>query len=258
MKKNAWIIRQEEELMAFSEIIGGVLKEEINAIKKHPLEKILEMAVARKKYDVYHSTTIEGYSITPEEVEAVILGKSLKDEGFEKLRNKMAILGHAQAFDYVLKCIKKDFKRPKITDEFIADIYFQLFKPSVDAKIIDRFDLLGYRRIKVYLRGSRYVPPSFEKVPDLMDNFILSLNKMGDSLVKAILSHYYFVTIHPYQDGNGRCGRLLMNYFLAASGYLWITITADEREAYFRALQAGQLDGNILPFAKLIISLLRK
>lgn len=256
MNKNAWIIRQEEELKSFSGIIGDTLKEEIGSIKRHPLEKILERAIAQKKYDVYHSTTIEGYRITPEEVEAVILGKSLKDESLEKMRNKMAILGHAQAFDFVLKCIQKDFKKARITEDLITDIYFQLFRPSVDAKIIDRFDLLGYRRLKVYIRGSRYVPPSFEKVPGLMDSFTLSLNKTEDALVKAILSHYYFVTIHPYQDGNGRCGRLLMNYCLAASGYLWVTITADKRDAYFKTLQEGQLRGNILPFAKFILSLL--
>jgi Fic family protein len=167
----------------------------------------------------------------------------------------MAILGHAQAFDYVIKCIKKDFRAVRVTEDLIMDVYYRLFKPSADAKIISRFDLLGYRRIKVFIRGSRYVPPSYEKVPDLMNNFILVLNKMGNALVKSILAHYYFVTIHPYQDGNGRCGRLLMNYCLAASGYPWVTVTTDRRDEYFKTLQEGQLNGDILPFAKFILSL---
>lgn len=169
----------------------------------------------------------------------------------------MAIIGHSQAFDYVIGRIKKDFNKAMLSGDFIEEIYFKLFKPSVDAKIIDGFDLVGYRDTKVYLHNSRYVPPAAEKVSDLMKSFISTISQIDNLLAKAILAHYYFVTIHPYPDGNGRCGRLIMNYFLAASGYPWITITAEKRNQYFQALQEGQLNSNILPFARFIVSFLR-
>lgn len=257
--KPPWIIRLEEEAKSFSEIINQKLGSKMRAVKRHPLEIILKNAISQKKYDIYHSTTIEGYAISPEEVEAAILGTGAKGkESFEKLKNKMAIIGHSRAFEYVIRKVREDFDKAKISEDLISEIYFQLFKPSADAKIIDQFDLLGFRKTKVYLRGSRYVPPSYEKVPDLMKSFVSLINGMENSIVKAILAHYFFVSIHPYPDGNGRCGRLLMNYLLAASGYHWITITVDKRDIYFRALQKGQLDSDILPFAKFILSFLRE
>jgi len=251
-----WIIRFEEELKNFSETIDRKLKSDLRSINKYPPDVILKRAISRKKYDIYHSTTIEGYTITPEEVEAAILGAGAKEkESVEKLRNKMAIIGHSRAFEYVIGKIGEDFGKAKLSEDLISEIYFQLFKPSVDAGIIDRFDLLGFRKINVFIRGCRYVPPSSEKVPDLIKSFIARINEIKNAMVKAILTHYFFVTIHPYPDGNGRCGRLLMNYLLAASGYHWITITLDKRDLYFHALQKGQLDADILPFSKFILSL---
>jgi len=256
--KKPWVVKYEEESRSFVDIICRKLAPSLKALKKRPLEAIVKKAVAQKKYDIYHSTTIEGYHITPEEVEAVILGKEITGKSAEKIKNKMAIIGHSQAFDYVISKIKKDYRKAAMSEDFIAEIYFSLFKPSVDAKIIDRFDLLGYRNTKVYLHNSRYVPPAAEKVDGLMKSFVATINQIDNLLVKAILAHYYFVTIHPYPDGNGRCGRLIMNYFLAASGYPWITITAEKRDQYFQALQAGQLNSDIIPFARFIVSFLEK
>lgn len=256
--KQPWVIRLEEELISFSKTIEQKLKSDFLGVKKHAMDAILKKAISQKQYDIYHSTTIEGYIITPAEVEEAILGTGPKGkESLEKLRNKMAIVGHSQAFEYVVAKIREDFGRAELSEDLISEIYFQLFKPSVDVKIIDRFDLLGYRKIKVYIRGSRYVPPSFEKVPDLMQSFVPLINEIENNIIKAILAHYFFVTIHPYPDGNGRCGRLLMNYLLAASGYHWVTVTLDKRDIYFQALQKGQLDGDVLPFAKFILSFLK-
>lgn len=254
-----WISKLEEEMREYNEKIVHKEFSKLRLIKKFPKEQILKRAISHKKYDIYHSTTIEGYEITPEEVEAIIFGKKHKEkEPFNKLRNRMAVMGHAQAFEYVIKMIKKDFGRAKITEDLISEIYFKLFKPSVDAKIIDRFDLVGYRKIKVFIRGCRYVPPASEKVQDLMKAFISHVNEMQDSIIKAILAHYFFATIHPYPDGNGRCARLLMNYLLAASGYPWVTIPVAKRDAYFQSLQKGQLESEIIPFAKFILSFLKK
>ena len=168
----------------------------------------------------------------------------------------MAIIGHAHAFEYVIAKLKEDYNKPKISQDLVAEIYFRLFKPSVDAGIIDRFDLVGFRNTKVYIRNSRYVPPSFEKVPDLMESFLYGIDRIKNPIIKSILAHYFFVTIHPYPDGNGRCGRLLMNYLLGASGYNWCTITKDKRERYFQTLQEGQINSDIIPFVDFILSLL--
>jgi len=127
----------------------------------------------------------------------------------------------------------------------------------LDAKIVDLISLTTYRNIAAFIRGTKYIPPSWEKLPDLMSDYEQSIGAVKNPVIKAILAHYYFVAIHPYIDGNGRTARLLMNYTLLSSGYSWITIRADQRAEYFGALNNGSVEGNILPFGKFILTMLK-
>lgn len=255
-----WTFRQQDQILEFEKVINKILSPQIKKIRKHTLSSLLKKAQDHKKYDIYHSTTIEGYRISPQEVEEVLIfpEKTIKEKDKEKLRNKMAILGYHYAFDFLLKEIKKQYPHNTVTQDLIKNIFFNLFKPSVEAKVIDRLDLVRYRKNQVFIRYSEYIPPSPEKVLDLMENFESVINTIKNPLVKAILTHYVFVTIHPYPDGNGRTARLLMNYVLLCSGYSWITLTVEERIKYFKALGQGQTKNNIIPFADMIIRKLKK
>jgi Fic family protein len=110
----------------------------------------------------------------------------------------------------------------------------------------------------VFIRGSSYVPPSHEKLGDLMGSYVVLAGEIENPVIKAILAHYLFVTIHPYIDGNGRTARLLMNYFLLSSGYSWVTIRADQRIEYFNALKTANLAHDILMFGEFIVGMLEK
>jgi Fic family protein len=257
-----WSARLGELLSRYEEDISKKLLPQIGPIRKRSLDGLLAAARENKKYDLYNSTTIEGYRITPEEVSDVLFkysaDKKLKEKKTAELRSKMAILGYSYAFDFILARSKADFGKTRISQDLIKDLYFQLFKPSADLKIIDRFSLASYRRQQNYIRGSRHVPPAPEKLVDLMAELETSLNSIKNPLIKAILSHYVFVYIHPYVDGNGRCARLLMNYVLLTSGCPWITIRAEDREKYFTALEKAHLNEDILPFAEFIVSFLKK
>ncbi|MFH1358019.1 MAG: Fic family protein [bacterium] len=251
-----YLNKLEEEFSTYEKVILEILNSQ-NEEAKHPLSKkeVIERAIVNEKYDIYHSTTIEGYHITPQEVEDLIYGnpdiKTLSND----IKNKMAVMGHKQASEFIISKIETDFGVPAITQDLISEMYFQLFKPSVDASIINKLDLMGYRRCPIYLKGSRYVPPAYGKINDLMDVFFDKINIISHPFIKAILAHYFFVTIHPYPDGNGRCARLLMNYVLACSAHSWATITVDKRDFYFSALQKGQIDNDITPFAEFILNL---
>ncbi len=253
---SAYLSKLSEEFSLYEEIIMKKCQNHFLQTKKISKKLVLEKAFVNEKNDIYHSTTIEGYHITPEDVDALLIGKTINNSRPGHVKNKMAILGHKFASEFMIAQIEKDFGKPRITHDLISDAYFHLFRPSVDAHILKKMDLMGYRTCSVFLRGSRYVPPSPEKIPDLMELFVQSINDVKHPIAKAILSHYFFVTIHPYPDGNGRTARLLMNYILSCSGIPWMTITADKREIYFEALQQGQLDNNILPFAKFVCELL--
>jgi len=259
-----WVIRQERQIQEFEETLGKHLATKISKIKTQSLAKLVSEAREHKRYDTYHSTTLEGYRITPEEVDALLsdfVPKDKKKEGvkyLEEIKNRMAILGYSEAFDFVIKRVQDDFKKPQITEDLIKDTYYHLFKPSADAKIIDYVSLVGYRKMPAFIRGTWYVPPSHKKLTELVANFVSSANQIQNPVIKAILTHYFFVTIHPYSDGNGRTARLLMNYLLLTAGYSWTTIRTDQRDEYFEALKKGQLASDILPFGKFIVEMLHK
>lgn len=257
-----WVIRQEQQITEFKDALNEKLAKDSKRLKKHSIDHLLKQAKEHKKYDTYHSTTLEGYQITPEEVEALLSGKVSKDqktqgESVEKIKNRMAIIGYSEAFDFIIDKSQKDFSRPNVNQKLIQDTYYQIFKPSAEANIIDYDLLISYRNIPAYIRGTQYVPPSYEKLPELMDNFEAIINNIDNPIVKAILAHYLFVTIHPYSDGNGRTARLLMNYLLLTNGYSWITIRVEQRTEYFTALQKAQLNNDILAFGNFIVGILK-
>ena len=258
-----WVIRQEALAKEFEAALTKHLKTKIARIQKHSVDELLKQAKENKKYDTYHSTSLEGYRITPEDVDALLSGQppqgvENESEYFDKLRNQMAILGYSEAFDFILENVKANFGEPLLSEDFVKDAFYNLFKPSVEAGVVDIHSLTAYRNIPVYIRGTRYAPPSFEKLPELMASYAKLVNEIENPVIRAILAHYFFVTIHPYVDGNGRTARLLMNYCLLASGYPWVTIRTEQRVEYFEALEAAQLDEDILPFGNFILGMLKE
>ena len=127
-----------------------------------------------------------------------------------------------------------------------------MFSPAVAAGILQANQLAGYRNGPVYLRGSRYVPPAAEAIPDCMDAFFDLLRAEPEPSVRAVLGHFVFVYIHPYPDGNGRIARFCMNAALASGEYPWTIIRLKRRDEYLAALEEASTNHNLSPFAKLI------
>ena len=158
----------------------------------------------------------------------------------------MAVQGYSRAFDVVIELVRKP-PAPPINEALILDLYVELFRPSVDAGTLSEQDLRGWRTIAVGLAGGwRHSPPSHAKLSSLihgMSDFAAKSDLRP--LTRAVLTHLEFVTIHPFIDGNGRLGRLLMYYALLGAGYPWVTIRSDDRHPYFRALERAQVDGDV-------------
>jgi Fic family protein len=255
-----FVFRQIEQIKKYEIDINKKFSSKLLKVKSYDLNFLLASARECKKYDIYNSTTIEGYDISEKDVEDIlaVLNNNKKNKDFNKqaeinLRNRMAIIGYHFAFDFLLAEVKRSHQKNIFSENFVKDIFFNLFKPSVDAKIISKYDLLKYRNIQVYIRNSNYIPPSSEKVNELMKYFPLMINRIENPIVKAILAHYLLVTIHPFVDGNGRSARLLMNYFLLCGGYKWVTIEATEQINYFKALQKAQVGDDIIGFSRIIL-----
>jgi hypothetical protein len=216
-------------------------------------EEVVAAARTAKRDDIYHSTTIEGYRVTPAEVDAVLSGKPAAGRTPDEVERLLALQGYAHAFDETLRRLPGANAPIDVTEGLILDLYTELWAPSVEAGILRATDLRGWRTRPAFLRGSRYVPPAHDKVPALVRALSEQLAALELSPVqRAALMHWGFETIHPFPDGNGRVGRLLLNLVLGAEGIPWVTIRAEERDAYFRALERGQVDGDILPWGRFL------
>lgn len=91
-----------------------------------------------------------------------------------------------------------------------------------------------------------------------MPAFFYLLREEAHPAVRVVLGHFFFVYIHPYMDGNGRIGRLLMNVMLASGGYPWTVVPVGDRNAYMNALELASGGEDIFPFANFIAGLVRK
>jgi Fic/DOC family len=216
------------------------------------------MAQANAVYvrDAYHSLSIEGYRVTPEIIERVARGDwNPEAERDRRQIDAMAARGYYDAHERVLAAIRESFgglNAGEIFEHALAAWYRALFGPSVQAGILEAWQLAGYRERRVYITGSIHVPPPREAVPACMATLFSCLKAEPDGWVRAVLGHFIFVFIHPYADGNGRLARFVMNLMLASGGYYWAILRVESRAGYMRTLEAASVGGDIAPFAAFV------
>lgn len=234
-----------------------------------PLQSKIEMSTeaylarveAIRVEDAYHSLSIERYRVTPELIRRVAEehwdpAGNLQDQ---RQVDAMAARGYLDAFQLVKEDAGQAFSE-KASPGFAAKLFnerhqawFQkLFGPSVDAGILERRDLVGYRRHMVFLRGSLHAPPHFDYVRDGMEALRECLAEEPDAFVGAVLGHWLFGFIHPYMDGNGRMARFTMNLMLASGGYPWSVIHVEDRAAYMAALEKASVDDDLETFSNFV------
>ena len=218
--------------------------------------------------DAYHSLSIERYRVTPELIRKVAEEKWDPTGNSQDQRqiDAMAARGYLDAFQLVKEdagqaYAKKD-STPAIASQLFNDrhqAWFQkLFGPSVDAGILERRDLVGYRRHMVFLRGSLHAPPHFDYVRDGMEALRECLAEETDAFVSAVLGHWLFGFIHPYMDGNGRMARFTMNLMLASGGYPWTVIHVEDRATYMAALEKASVVDDLTTFSKFVADSVRR
>ncbi|HET7229955.1 MAG TPA: Fic family protein [Longimicrobium sp.] len=251
--REPWADRFRARLARAAEVAGPITREaEIPPLSR---SQVLSRARRAKLEDTYHSTTIEGYRITRDDVRAVEEGVQQRGKSPEEIERLMALQGYAQAFERTLELIG-DAEVPagaRISEGDLLDLHLELWSPSIDAGILSASDLRGWRRDPVYIRGSDHVPPSPAKLPTLMRVLVDDLNGLeAGPIVRAVVAHWGFVHLHPFMDGNGRVSRLLMNWVLGAGGIPWTTIRAEERDRYFGALETAHIREDYAPFAEFI------
>ena len=144
----------------------------------------------------------------------------------------------------------------EVVETDLSKWHYELFEPSVSVGLLKATDLAGYRTSQVYIRGSMHTPLNKEALRDAMPVLFELLKGEPNAAVRAILGHFIFVHVHPYMDGNGRLGRFLMNTMLASGGISWTVVPVERRTEYMQALEKASVEKDIVPFTRLIASLI--
>lgn len=217
------------------------------------------MANVRETYvrDAYNSLSIEGYRVTEDLIRKVASGEWNPDLSRSDAQNRdaMAARGYFLARRTVEDSLSKILNGGNPGAVAASDHriwYGELFKPSVDAGLLQTHQLAGYRAHQVFIRNAAHVPPQVDAVRDMMPTLFDLLRDEPHPAVRAVLGHFVFVFIHPYMDGNGRMGRFLMNAMLASGGYAWTVIEVAHRDEYMSALNEASSKQNIKPFAQFV------
>lgn len=193
----------------------------------------------------HNSTAIEGNTLTLMETK-VVLEDGLAIGGKE-LREIYEQVNHQTAYRYVKKCIAEGVP---LSEAVVKDIHQMLMEHILPGGI--------YRNVNVYISGAQHTPPEPMEMYQQIKSFYLDLPQKAKELNPielAAWTHAEFVRIHPFQDGNGRTSRLIMNYQLLAAGFPAIDIAKEHRLEYFQALEAYAVEGNLTPFTEMIAAL---
>jgi Fic family protein len=198
-------------------------------------------------YDsIYNNNAIEGNQLNREEIELVlkenqvIPGKVFSDH--------VAVLGYRDA---LLVAQRYGREGVRITEHEIKKLHYTM--------LIDQQQVSGeYRNYNLMIHGHR--PTSYEKVPYKM---LQITDARPSELRHPIESIGYFhlrlEKIHPFGDGNGRVGRLIINAMLEEAGYPQVIVLVEDKERYYSALNAYDgLDGNpqVEPMQKFLAELI--
>ncbi|WP_210499191.1 Fic family protein [Vibrio crassostreae] len=229
------------------------------------LTVVLENMESLYTSDAYHSLSIEGYKVTAELINKVSNGDWNPETMEQDRRQKdaLAAKGYHDAFQEV-KNLLSDAHREGLDGlelDYLIDvaftvIYTALFKPCVNAGIVDATDLAGYRKGAIMIRHSMHVPPRSESLMDCMQALKDLIVAEESFAVKAVLGHWLLGFIHPFPDGNGRTSRFIMNLLLMLGGYNWTVVLVERRDEYLAALEKASVGGDVTQFACFIQELM--
>jgi len=246
--------RADKELMLLSTLLNEKEKIELEKIKKEylnqpkgNLENRYESFVSLFTYD---STNIEGNTLTLQETSQLLFENITPRKSLREINE---VINHKKAFDFILN------HKGDISKELILQLHKLVVQNTLRAELENQVG--KYRKVQVYIRGTSWLPPKSEDVSKEMGSLLSWYSKNKKILHPLILATYFhsaFETIHPFIDGNGRVGRLLMNLILHRHKYPMINIPNKKKHIYYQSLEESQLKGNLRNLIKFLFDLLKE
>lgn len=221
-----------------------VIKEEYDHLKisKESLLKIIDEAEIAES--VYNSNAIENSTLTLPETEKILL--ELEVSHNLSLREVFEAKNLARVMEY----IRVKSQEEELTEKMILFLHKMLIE-NIDGNISGRF-----RKEHEYVRVGSHIAPAPEHLERMIEKALVRYSSDHETYFvdKIANFHLYFETIHPFNDGNGRIGRVIINYQLYRLGFPGIIIRDKEKNTYYRGFQEYR-DNRINKTAEKVIAL---
>lgn len=207
----------------------------------------------------YNSNHIEGNTLTYGQTELLLMFGKIDGDA------KMHDLEEMKAHNVGLKMMQEEAKtedRP-LTEYFIRELHktllredYEVKKQLPDGNITTYTVHAGQYKIRpnsvITATGERFEYASPEETPALMTDLVDWYNvavKDGNlsAIELAALFHYRYIRIHPFEDGNGRIARLLVNFILLRAGFPMIIVRTDDKDSYLNALNYSDIKVGLVP-----------
>lgn len=181
----------------------------------------------------YNSNAIEGNTLTLRETDLVLRGLTIDQK---PLKDHLEAVAHKEAFDYVTSLVAEN---APLSERIIQQIHALVLADKKDDRGV-------YRRIPVRILGARHEPVQPYRIAPEMERLLRDYAENSEHIVtKLARFHIEFEGIHPFIDGNGRTGRLLVNLEFMKAGYPPIDIKFTDRVAYYNAFDAYHVQHNL-------------
>jgi len=228
----------------FSEI--DAMKNELN--RRRPftqgeLRRLQEEFLVEFTYD---SNAIEGSTLTLQETALVLEGVTIDQK---PLKEHLEAIGHRDAFLYVQNLVAD---KAKVSERSIKEIHSLVLMDRPEDKGV-------YRNIPVRIMGAHQEPPQPYLVPVRMEQIVGGLYKNNrHPIEEAALFHLDFEGVHPFIDGNGRTGRLVLNLMLMRHGYPPVNVKFSDRRRYYACFDSYYKDKEPVPMVLMVAGYLKE
>ena len=238
------------------------LKEELDGLRPLPPDVLARIEQKLRLEANYNSNAIEGNTLTYGETRSLIL-HGLTAQG-KPMRDHLDIEGHDAAVKAIEAAIADDHE---LNEVFIRNLHRILLKEpyekdaeTPDGRRVTRIISIGdYKTAPNNVTTSTgetyyFTPPDQVKsaMGDLIDWYRIRERECEHPIIIAATFHYRFVRIHPFDDGNGRMARLLMNMILIKHGYTVSLIRQENRDDYLNHLEQADRTEDLAEFISYI------
>lgn len=210
-------------------------KEAIKVWKSGNIEELLTKFFLKFTYS---SNKIENNETRLRDVETVFKGEKVTDFKGNKKTIK-EIENHKEVCFNIIDLAKKN--KTKISIELIKQIHYDLMKGCFSEELLYKGEKPGEFKKGDYVVGLHDVGVLPEEVEENLTSLIKEVNEIeineNNALKVISYFHCWFETIHPFADGNGRVGRMLINYLLIGNNLAPIILFENDREEYYLALE---------------------